>query len=61
LKYIAIQSDENLSRVLLFSEIEKGHAKHMLDKEWNQKFTHALPSVEQKFQLKLGKIFDTAL
>ena len=56
----AIQFDENLSRVLLsLGEIEKGHAKHMLDKvhtiEPNYKMP--LPSSRAKFQLKLGKIF----
>ncbi|MFV8352984.1 VIT1/CCC1 transporter family protein [Flavobacterium sp. XS2P14] len=56
----AIQSDENLSRVLLsLGEIEKGHAKHMLDKvhTMEPKFNMPLPSSRAKFQLKLGKIF----
>ena len=56
----AIQSDENLSRVLQsLGEIEKGHAKHMLDKvhTMEPKFNMPLPSSRAKFQLKLGKIF----
>ena len=56
----AIQSDKSLSRVLLCPDkIEKGHAKHMLDKvhsiEPNYKMP--LPSGSAKFQLKLSKIF----
>jgi VIT1/CCC1 family predicted Fe2+/Mn2+ transporter len=56
----AIQSDDNLTRVLRgLSDIEKGHAKHMLDKvltlEPNYKMP--LPSGRAKLQLKLGKIF----
>lgn len=55
-----IQSDENLSRVLKsLADIEKGHAKHILDKilplESNYKMP--LPSSRAKFQLKLGKFF----
>ena len=56
----AIQSDENLSRVLQsLAEIEKGHAKHMLDKVKNYSPNHVmpLPSSRAKFQLKLGKLF----
>jgi VIT1/CCC1 family predicted Fe2+/Mn2+ transporter len=56
----AIQSDDNLTRVLRgLSNIEKGHAKHMLDKvlalEPNYKMP--LPSRRAKLQLKLGKVF----
>jgi hypothetical protein len=45
-------SDENLSRVLLsLGEIEKGHAKHMLDKvhTMEPKFNMPCPLVEQNF------------
>ena len=55
-----IQSDENLSRVLRsLADIEKGHAKHMLDKvlDYEPNCTMPLPSSRAKFQLKLGKIF----
>ncbi|OCB76088.1 VIT1/CCC1 transporter family protein [Flavobacterium crassostreae] len=56
----AIQTNDNLVRVLQsLGEIEKGHAKHMLDKvvglEPNYKMP--LPSSRAKLQLKLGKIF----
>jgi VIT1/CCC1 family predicted Fe2+/Mn2+ transporter len=56
----SIQSDVNLTRVLQsLAEIEKGHAKHMLDKvmtlEPNYKMP--LPSSKAKFQLKVGKLF----
>jgi VIT1/CCC1 family predicted Fe2+/Mn2+ transporter len=56
----AIQSDENLSRVLKsLAQIEKGHAKHMLDKVREFEPNHKLPppSSRAKFQLKLGKLF----
>ncbi len=56
----AIQSDENLSRVLQsLSEIEKGHAKHMLDKVHTFDSSYAMPqpSSRAKFQLRLGKLF----
>jgi VIT1/CCC1 family predicted Fe2+/Mn2+ transporter len=56
----AIQSDENLSRVLQsLSEIEKGHAKHMLEKVHTFDPSYAMPqtSSRAKFQLRLGKIF----
>lgn len=56
----AIQSDENLNRVLRsLSDIEKGHAKHMLDKvhTLDPKHQMPLPSARAKFQLKLGKLF----
>ena len=56
----AIQSDENLSRVLLsLGKTEKGHAKHMLDKVHTiePNYTMPLQSGSAKFQLKLGKIF----
>lgn len=55
-----IQSDENLGRVLQgLAEIEKGHAKHMLNKvrEFESKHEMPLPSSRAKFQLKLGKLF----
>lgn len=56
----AIQTDENLVRVLQsLGEIEKGHAKHMLDKVINAEpnYKMPLPSSRAKLQLKLGKIF----
>ena len=56
----AIQSDENLSRVLQsLSDIEKGHAKHMLEKVHTFDSSYAMPqpSSRAKFQLRLGKIF----
>lgn len=56
----AIQSDENLSLVLLsLAEIEKGHAKHMLEKvkSYSPNYVMPLPSSRAKFQLKLGKLF----
>lgn len=56
----AIQSDENLTRVLQsLGEIEKGHAKHILDKILAVDCSHKmpLPSSRAKFQLKLGKLF----
>lgn len=56
----AIQSDENLSRVLQsLSEIEKGHAKQMLDKVHTIDSSYSMPqpSSRAKFQLRLGKLF----
>lgn len=56
----AIQSDENLTRVLQsLAQIEKGHAQHMLDKVKDFEPNHVmpLPSSRAKFQLKLGKLF----
>ena len=56
----AIQSDKSLSRVLLCPDkIEKGHAKHMLDKvhKIEPNYKMPLPSGSAKFQLKLSKIF----
>jgi VIT1/CCC1 family predicted Fe2+/Mn2+ transporter len=56
----AIQGDENLTKVLLsLATIEKGHAKHMLDKILGVEKNHEmpLPSSKAKFQLKLGKLF----
>jgi len=56
----SIQSDENLSRVLQsLAEIEKGHAKHMLDKVQTIEpdYCMPLPSSRAKFQLRLGKVF----
>jgi VIT1/CCC1 family predicted Fe2+/Mn2+ transporter len=55
-----IQSDENLARVLQsLAEIEKGHARHMLEKvlTFDSSYTMPLPSSRAKFQLKLGKVF----
>ena len=55
-----IQSDDNLSRVLQsLADIEKGHAKHMMDKvrEIEPKHSMPLPSLRAKLQLKLGKVF----
>ena len=56
----AIQSDKSLSRVLLCTDkIEKGHAKHMLNKvhKIEPNYKMPLPSGSTKFQLKLSKIF----
>ena len=56
----AIQSDENLSRVLeSLAEIENGHAQHMLNKikDFEPDYSLPLPSSRAKFQLKLGKLF----
>jgi VIT1/CCC1 family predicted Fe2+/Mn2+ transporter len=56
----AIQDDDALIRVLQsLGEIEKGHAKHMLNKvhELDPNYKMPLPSSRAKFQLKLGKIF----
>ena len=56
----AIQSDENLVRVLSsLAEIEKGHAVHMLKKvkESDPNFEMPIPSMRAKIQLKLGKVF----
>ena len=56
----SIQSDDNLSRVLLsLAEIENGHAKHMLHKvhEFEPNYVMPPPSSRAKFQLKLGKLF----
>jgi VIT1/CCC1 family predicted Fe2+/Mn2+ transporter len=56
----AIQGDENLTKVLQsLATIEKGHAKHMLDKILGVEKNYAmpLPSSKAKFQLKLGKLF----
>lgn len=55
-----IQSDENLARVLQsLAEIEKGHARHMLEKvlSFDSSYTMPLPSSRAKFQLKFGKVF----
>lgn len=56
----AIQSDENLSRVLnSLAEIEKGHANHMLRKvnEFDPNYEMPQPSSRAKFQLRVGKLF----
>jgi VIT1/CCC1 family predicted Fe2+/Mn2+ transporter len=56
----AIQPDENLNRVLRsLSDIEKGHAQHMLNKVMTLEPSYKMPlaSSRAKFQLKLGKIF----
>lgn len=56
----AIQSDDNLVRVLnSLAEIEKGHAIHLLNKvkESDPNFQMPIPSMRAKIQLKLGKIF----
>ena len=56
----AIQSDDNLTRVLQsLSDIEKGHAQHMLNKVWkyDSNYKMPLPSSRAKLQLKLGKLF----
>ncbi|MBG6111389.1 VIT1/CCC1 family predicted Fe2+/Mn2+ transporter [Flavobacterium sp. CG_23.5] len=56
----AIQSDDNLTRVLKsLSDIEKGHAQHMLNKvlTYDSNYHMPLPSSRAKLQLKLGKLF----
>lgn len=56
----AIQSDDNLTRVLQsLSEIEKGHAQHMLNKvlTYDSNYKMPSPSSRAKLQLKLGKLF----
>lgn len=56
----SIQGDENLTKVLQsLALIEKGHAKHMLDKVliFDTNYKMPLPSSKAKFQLKLGKLF----
>jgi VIT1/CCC1 family predicted Fe2+/Mn2+ transporter len=56
----SIQSDVNLTRVLQsLAEIEKGHAKHMLEKvnTLESNYQMPLPSSKAKFQLKVGKLF----
>lgn len=55
-----IQSDDNLTRVLQsLADIEKNHAKHMLDKVQTlvPHYIMPVPSSRAKFQLKLGKLF----
>ena len=56
----SIQSDDNLTRVLQsLSDIEKGHAQHMLGKVLtiDSSYKMPMPSSRAKLQLKLGKIF----
>jgi VIT1/CCC1 family predicted Fe2+/Mn2+ transporter len=56
----AIQSDVTLSRVLnSLSDIENGHAQHMLNKvlTYDSSYKMPAPSNRAKFQLKLGRIF----
>jgi vacuolar iron transporter family protein len=56
----AIQTDENLNKVLLaLAQIEEGHAQHMINeiKKIANDFVPPNPSMRAKFQLKLGKIF----
>ena len=56
----AIQSDDNLTRVLhSLSDIEKGHAQHMLNKvlTFESNYKMPLPSSRAKLQLKMGKLF----
>jgi VIT1/CCC1 family predicted Fe2+/Mn2+ transporter len=56
----AIQTDENLNKVLLaLAQIEDGHAQHMLAeiKKVHPNFSLPNASSRAKFQLKLGKIF----
>jgi VIT1/CCC1 family predicted Fe2+/Mn2+ transporter len=55
-----IQEDENLNRVLRgLSDIEKGHAQHMLNKVRTIEAGYKMPAASSraKFQLKLGKLF----
>lgn len=55
-----IQADENLNKVLRgLSDIEKGHAQHMLDKvrTIQSEYEMPAPSSRAKVQLKLGKLF----
>ena len=56
----SIQSDVNLTRVLQsLAEIEKVHAKHMLEKVMTLELNYQMPppSSKAKFQLKVGKLF----
>lgn len=56
----AIQTDENLNRVLLaLAQIEDGHAEHMLREIQKEIPTYKFPepSSRAKIQLRLGKIF----
>jgi len=56
----AIQKEDNLVRILQsLSQIEKGHAQHMLDKVKISEPDYYMPtpSARSKFQLKLGKLF----
>ncbi|MBC7607906.1 MAG: VIT1/CCC1 transporter family protein [Burkholderiales bacterium] len=55
-----IQDDDNLLRVLQsLAQIEKGHAKHMLDKVQHLEPNYTMPSASSsaKLKLKLGRIF----
>lgn len=56
----AIQSDENLNKVLIaLAKIEDGHAQHMLNEiqKKNPNVVLPKPSLRAKLQMKLGKIF----
>ncbi len=56
----AIQTDENLNRVLIaLAHIEEGHAQHMLREIQKEIPAYAFPkpSSRAKIQLRLGKIF----
>ena len=56
----SIQTDDSLKRVLnSLADIEKGHAKHMLEKVMTleSNYQMPLPSSKAKFQLKVGKLF----
>ena len=56
----AIQSDDNLNRVLLaLAQIEEGHAQHMLNEiqAIEPNYTAPKPSSRAKLQLKMGRIF----
>lgn len=56
----AIQTDENLNKVLLaLAQIEEGHATHMTTeiRKIAKDFVLPNPSMRAKFQLKLGKVF----
>lgn len=56
----SIQTDDSLKRVLQsLADIEKGHAKHMLEKVMTLESDYQMPvaSSKAKFQLKVGKFF----
>jgi VIT1/CCC1 family predicted Fe2+/Mn2+ transporter len=56
----SIQTDDSLKRVLQsLADIEKGHAKHMLEKVMTLESNYQMPvaSSKAKFQLKVGKLF----
>ncbi len=56
----AIQSDENLNKVLIaLAKIEEGHAQHMLQeiRSVDSNYNAPSPSSRAKLQFKLGRVF----